>query len=113
MCGASIWKPLAYMTQKQKNPPAPAEVRTPHLEAGRVDDGEVALLVARPQVHEQLKGGVDDPVGAGSGAVNLVDDHNNLRGAWVEKCGWVGTGKRSCGSRLQPAVKRNRKLKIE
>ena len=43
-----------------------------------VDDGEVALLVRGAEVAEEVKRRVDDPVDAGGGPVDLVDDDHDL-----------------------------------
>mmetsp|Transcript_11194 Transcript_11194/g.33573 ORF Transcript_11194/g.33573 Transcript_11194/m.33573 type:complete len:301 (+) Transcript_11194:1425-2327(+) len=44
-----------------------------------VNDGEVALLVVGTQVHKQIESGVNNIIGPGSGAVDLVDhNHNTL-----------------------------------
>ncbi len=44
-----------------------------------VDDREVGLLLRRAQVDEQVEGSVDGVVGAGGGAVDLVDDEDDLQ----------------------------------
>ena len=48
------------------------------LKARGVDDGELALLVGGAEVAEEVEGGVDDPVGPGAVAVDLVDDDDHL-----------------------------------
>jgi hypothetical protein len=44
-----------------------------------VDDRELHLLLRRAQVDEQVEGGVDGVVGPGGGAVDLVDDQDDLQ----------------------------------
>ncbi|MOA04876.1 hypothetical protein D3C78_1244490 [compost metagenome] len=48
-------------------------------QARGVHHREVQLLFGRAQLVEQVERGVDDEVGAGAGAVNLVDDHDRLQ----------------------------------
>mmetsp|Transcript_63095 Transcript_63095/g.186423 ORF Transcript_63095/g.186423 Transcript_63095/m.186423 type:complete len:351 (-) Transcript_63095:336-1388(-) len=48
------------------------------LQAGRVHNLEVGLLVARPQLHEQVEGLVDDIVRPRGGSVDLVHDKESL-----------------------------------
>ena len=44
-----------------------------------VDDGEVELILARPELVEQLEGLVDDPLRTRAGAVDLVDDYYRFK----------------------------------
>ncbi|MNS88971.1 hypothetical protein D3C72_1229650 [compost metagenome] len=48
-------------------------------QARGVNHREVQLFFGRAQLVEQVERGVDDEVGAGAGAVNLVDDHDRLQ----------------------------------
>ncbi len=53
--------------------------RGPAVQAGGEDDGEVELLFGGAEFVEQVEGGVDDVIGAGAGAVDLVDDDDGFQ----------------------------------
>ena len=52
--------------------------RRPAIQRGRVDDREVELILARPELVEQLEGLVDDPLRTRAGAIDLVDHDDRL-----------------------------------
>ena len=54
------------------------------VQGGGVDHRKVELLVGRAEAVEQVEGLVQHPVGAGAGAVDLVDHHDRLE-AHVER----------------------------
>jgi len=63
------------------------------LDTGCVDHREVALVIFGTQIHEQLKGGVNHPLGTCGRAINLVHHHHNLQatdGGMCRVCGLCG-----------------------
>ena len=51
----------------------------PAVQPRAVQDGEMRLLVARPEVDEEIERRVQGVVGAGVRAVDLVDDHDRAK----------------------------------
>ena len=65
------------------------------LFGGAIDEGEIELLIGGVQGHEQFEHLVEDLLGIGVVAVNLVDDHDGL-GA-----GFKGLAQHEAGLRLR------------
>src|SRR5262249_54670758 len=51
---------------------------SPALQSRRIDDREVHLLLARPELVEEIERVIDDPIGARARAIDLVHHHDGL-----------------------------------